>query len=50
MLIKDIKLSKEDIKNIIDKYNLEYGAYISRKNILLRTVGRCENKSKETLI
>lgn len=50
MLIKDIKLSKEDIKNTINKYNAEYSEYISRKNILLRAVGRCENKSKETLI
>lgn len=50
MLIKDINLTKNDIKNIIDKYNLEYNEYISRKNILLRAVNRCDNKSKETLI
>lgn len=50
MLIKNIQLTTSDIKKIVDNYNWEFNEYISRKNILLRTISRCENKSKETLI
>lgn len=50
MLIKDINLNTKEIKNMIDKYNLEYNEYISRKNTLLRTIGRCENKFNDSLI
>lgn len=50
MLIKDVYLTSEEIKKIVAKYNAEYNEYISRKNVLLRAINRCENKSNETLI
>lgn len=50
MFIKDIDLTKEDIRNIIQKHNEEYFEYDSRKNVLLRAVSRCENKYEDTLI
>ena len=50
MLIKDINLKKEDIRNILEKYNENYNEYILRKNILLRATSRCESMSDETLI
>lgn len=50
MLVKDIKLSKDDIKKAINKFNEEYPEYISRKNLMMRAIARCSNKSDETLI
>lgn len=50
MLVKEINLSKSEIKEMIDKYKKDYNENMSRKNILMRAIARCSNQSDETLI
>ena len=50
MLIKDIKLSKKDIEILIEDYNINYKQLDSKRNIILKSISSCTNKSNETLI
>ena len=50
MDIKDIFLSKEDIKNKIDTYNKDYGLVMTRKEMILRALSKSEDKAEDNLI
>ena len=50
MLIKDVKLTKENIKDMINNYNENYDKVILRKNVIIRAVAGCSSKSDKTLI
>lgn len=48
--IKDINLTKDDIKTKINSYNKNYDNVITKQNILIRVASKCQSKTKHTII